>query len=241
MDEVVVHPAKIIKGTVTAIEALTHDIRRVRIKPAKTMAFSPGQYATLQFTPEHIRPYSWAGLPDDDEMEFQIRQVPGGRVTEYVFSTLKVGDTVRISGPLGTSYLRQKHSGPMLCVGGGTGIAPIVSVVRGAMAANMHNPVHVYFGVRSQEDSYDLDRLRRIAQEHGNMQLHVVVATGPVSKELRSGLVTDAIRVDLPGLQDWVGYFCGAPAMVEALSRVAKTLGMPPEKIHADAFYPSGI
>ena len=241
MDEVVVHPAKIIKGTVTAIEALTHDIRRVRIKPAKTMAFSPGQYATLQFTPEHIRPYSWAGLPDDDEMEFQIRQVPGGRVTEYVFSTLKVGDAVRISGPLGTSYLRQKHSGPMLCVGGGTGIAPIVSVVRGAMAANMHNPVHVYFGVRSQEDSYDLDRLRRIAQEHGNMQLHVVVATGPVSKELRSGLVTDAIRDDLPGLQDWVGYFCGAPAMVEALSRVAKTLGMPPEKIHADAFYPSGI
>jgi ferredoxin-NAD(P)+ reductase (naphthalene dioxygenase ferredoxin-specific) len=241
MDEVVVHPAKIIKGTVTAIEVLTHDIRRLRIKPAKAMAFSPGQYATLQFTPDHIRPYSWAGLSDDDEMEFQIRQVPGGRVTDYVFATLKPGDAVRISGPLGTSYLRQKHTGPMLCVGGGTGIAPIVSILRGAMAANMHNPVHVYFGVRSQEDSYDLERLRRIAQEHGNMQLHVVVATGPVSKGLRSGLVTDAIRADLPDLQDWVGYFCGAPAMVEALSSVAKTLGMSLEKIHADAFYPSGI
>jgi ferredoxin-NAD(P)+ reductase (naphthalene dioxygenase ferredoxin-specific) len=241
MDEVVVHPAKIIKGTVTAIEVLTHDIRRLRIKPAKAMAFSPGQYATLQFTPDHIRPYSWAGLSDDDEMEFQIRQVPGGRVTDYVFATLKPGDAVRISGPLGTSYLRQKHTGPMLCVGGGTGIAPIVSILRGAMTANMHNPVHVYFGVRSQEDSYDLERLRRIAQEHGNMQLHVVVATGPVSKGLRSGLVTDAIRADLPDLQDWVGYFCGAPAMVEALSSVAKTLGMSLEKIHADAFYPSGI
>jgi ferredoxin-NAD(P)+ reductase (naphthalene dioxygenase ferredoxin-specific) len=241
MDEVVVHPAKIIKGTVTAIEVLTHDIRRLRIKPAKAMAFSPGQYATLQFTPDHIRPYSWAGLSDDDEMEFQIRQVPGGRVTDYVFSTLKVSDAVRISGPLGTSYLRQKHTGPMLCVGGGTGIAPIVSILRGAMEADMHNPVHVYFGVRSQEDSYDLERLRRIAQEHGNMQLHVVVATGPVSKGLRSGLVTDAIRADLPDLQDWVGYFCGAPAMVEALSSVAKTLGISLEKIHADAFYPSGI
>jgi ferredoxin-NAD(P)+ reductase (naphthalene dioxygenase ferredoxin-specific) len=68
-----------------------------------------------------------------------------------------------------------------------------------------------------------------------------VVATGPVSKGLRSGLVTDAIRADLPDLQDWVGYFCGAPAMVEALSSVAKTLGMSLEKIHADAFYPSGI
>jgi ferredoxin-NAD(P)+ reductase (naphthalene dioxygenase ferredoxin-specific) len=113
MDEVVTHPAKIIKGTVTAIDVLTHDIRRVRIKPAKSMAFSPGQYATLQFTPDHIRPYSWAGLPQDNEMEFLIRQVPGGRVTGYVFSSLKPGDAVRISGPLGTSYLRQKHNGPM--------------------------------------------------------------------------------------------------------------------------------
>jgi ferredoxin-NAD(P)+ reductase (naphthalene dioxygenase ferredoxin-specific) len=241
MDEVVVHPAKIIKGTVMAIETLTHDIRRLRIKPAKPMAFSPGQYASLQFTPDHIRPYSWAGLPDDEEMEFQIRQVPGGRVTDYVFSTLKVGDAVRISGPLGTAYLRQKHTGPMLCVGGGTGIAPIVSIVRGAMAADMHNPVHVYFGVRSQEDSYDLERLRRIAQEHGNMTLHVVVATGPVSDDQRSGLVTDAIQQDLPALNNFVGYFCGAPAMVEALHAVAQKLGMPPPHIHADAFYPSGL
>jgi ferredoxin-NAD(P)+ reductase (naphthalene dioxygenase ferredoxin-specific) len=174
-------------------------------------------------------------------MEFQIRQVPGGRVTDYVFSTLKVGDAVRISGPLGTAYLRQKHTGPMLCVGGGTGIAPIVSIVRGAMAADMHNPVHVYFGVRSQEDSYDLERLRRIAQEHGNMTLHVVVATGPVSDDQRSGLVTDAIQQDLPALNNFVGYFCGAPAMVEALSSLAQSLGMPLDKIHADAFYPSGI
>jgi ferredoxin-NAD(P)+ reductase (naphthalene dioxygenase ferredoxin-specific) len=213
----------------------------LRIKPAKPMAFSPGQYATLQFTPDHIRPYSWAGLPNDDEMEFHIRQVPGGRVTDYVFSSLKVGDAVRISGPMGTAYLRQKHTGPMLCVGGGTGIAPIVSIVRGAMAANMHNPVHVYFGVRSQEDSYDLERLRRLAQEHGNMTLHVVVATGPVHAGLRSGLVTDAIQQDLPALKNFVGYFCGAPAMVEALSSLAQSLGMPLDNIHADAFYPSGI
>ena len=241
MDEVVVHPAKIIKGTVMAIETLTHDIRRLRIKPAKPMSFSPGQYATLQFTPDHIRPYSWAGLPGDEDMEFQIRQVPGGRVTDYVFSTLKVGDAVRISGPLGTAYLRQKHLGPMLCVGGGTGIAPIISIVRGAMAADMHNPVHVYFGVRSQEDCYDVARLRRIAQEHGNMTLHVVVATGPVSHDQRSGLVTDAIQQDLPALKNFVGYFCGAPAMVEALNSVAQSLGIPLENIHADAFYPSGI
>jgi ferredoxin-NAD(P)+ reductase (naphthalene dioxygenase ferredoxin-specific) len=87
MDEVIAHPAKIIKGTVLSVEALTHDIRRLRIKPAKPMAFSPGQYASVQFTPDHIRPYSWAGLPHDDEMEFQIRLVPGGRFTPFCCSS----------------------------------------------------------------------------------------------------------------------------------------------------------
>lgn len=241
MDEVIAHPAKIIKGTVLAIEALTHDIRRLRIKPAKPMAFSPGQYASVQFSPDHIRPYSWAGLPDDPDMEFQIRQVPGGRVTDHVFKQLAVGDAVRISGPMGTAYLRQKHTGPMLCVGGGTGIAPVLSIVRGAMAAGMHNPIHLYFGVRSQDDLYDAERLQRLANEHGQMQVNIVVATGAVLPGQRSGLVTDAIRQDLPRLQAFRGYFCGAPAMVEALNTVAQQLGMPPSHVHADAFYPSGL
>lgn len=241
MDEVIAHPAKIIKGTVLAIEHLTHDIRRLRIKPAKPMAFSPGQYASVQFTPDHVRPYSWAGLPDDEEMEFQIRLVPGGRVTDHVFNTLAVGDAVRISGPMGTAYLRQKHTGPMLCVGGGTGLAPVLSIVRGAMAASMHNPIHLYFGVRSGDDLYDAERLQRLAHEHGQMQVHIVVATGDVAKGQRSGLVTDAIAKDLPNLQDFAGYFCGAPAMVEALDALARRLGMAPSHIHADAFYPSGL
>lgn len=241
MDEVIAHPAKIIKGTVLAIEALTHDIRRLRIKPAKPMAFSPGQYASVQFTPDHVRPYSWAGLPEDEEMEFQIRQVPGGRVTDYVFSKLAVGDAVRISGPMGTAYLRQKHTGPILCVGGGTGIAPVMSIVRGAIAAGMHNPIHLYFGVRSSEDVYDAERLQRLAHEHGHMQVHMVVATGAVRKGQRSGLVTDAIRLDWPHLQNFCGYFCGAPAMVEALNSLVQQLGMPLSQIHADAFYPSGL
>ncbi len=241
MDEVVTHPAKIIKGTVVLVEELTHDIRRVRVRPAKPLEFSPGQYATLQFTPDHIRPYSWAGLPSDEEMEFQIRQVPDGRVTDYVFTKLAVGDAIRVSGPLGTAYLRKKHVGPILCVGGGTGIAPVMSIVRGAIQAGMTNPIHLYFGVRSQEDLYDAERWVALASEHGSMKVNIVVATGHAANGQRSGLVTDAIKKDFPDLKNFCAYFCGAPAMVEALNALAKELGMEPTKIHADAFYPSGI
>lgn len=241
VDEVVVHPARIIKGTVTAIEQATHDIRRVRVKLAKPLEFSPGQYATLQFTPEHVRPYSMAGLPGDAEMEFQIRLVPGGRVTEYVFDQLAVGAAIRVSGPFGTAYLRRKHTGPMLCVGGGTGLAPVLSIVRGALEAGMDNPIHLYFGVRSQQDLYDAERLQALAALHPNLKVNLVIATGPVEPGQRSGLVTDVIRQDFGSLAGWRAYLCGAPAMVEALSLLATSLGMEPGQVHADAFYPSGV
>lgn len=241
VDEVVTHPAKIIKGTVTSIEQATHDIRRIKVKLAKPLEFSPGQYATLQFTPDHIRPYSMAGLPGDEEMEFHIRKVHGGRVTEYIFGELKVGSNIRISGPLGTAYLRRKHTGPMLCVGGGTGLAPVLSIVRGALAEGMTNPIHLYFGVRSQEDLYDAERLQAMADQHPQLKVHVVVATGPVDGAWRSGLVTDAIESDFKSLDGWRAYLCGAPAMVEALSLIVAKLGIASEHVHADAFYPSGV
>lgn len=241
IDEVVVHPARIIKGTVTAIESVTHDIRRLRVKPAKPLEFSPGQYAMVQFTPEHVRPYSMAGLDGDEALEFQIRRVPGGQVTDYVFDHLAVGASLRISGPLGTAYLRRKHTGPMLCVGGGTGIAPVLSIVRGAIEAGMDNPIHLYFGVRSMEDLYDRQRLQELAQAHPQLHVQVVIATGPVEAGLRSGLVTDAIARDWPDLSGWRAYLCGAPAMVEALDRLVTRLGLAPSQVHADAFYPSGV
>ena len=241
VDEVVVHTARIVKGTVTAIEEVTHDIRRVRVKLAKPIQFSAGQYATVQFTPEHIRPYSMAGLQDDAEMEFHIRRVPDGRVTAFIFDALHVGAGLRISGPLGTAYLRQKHTGPMLCVGGGTGLAPVLSIVRGALAAGMQNPIHLYFGVRSVEDVYDADRLYALAAVHPNVTVHIVVATGAAGAGLRSGLVTDAIENDLVHLAGWRAYLCGAPAMVDALNLLVTRMGVEPGHVHADAFYPSGV
>lgn len=239
-DEIVIHPARIIKGTVVAVESPTHDIRRLRIRLAKPLEFSPGQYATLQFSPEHARPYSMAGLERDDEMEFHIRKVPGGRVTEYVFDHVREGTTVRLSGPLGTAYLRRAHTGPMLCVGGGTGLAPVLSIVRGALESGMSNPIQLYFGVRSPQDLYDAERLEALAARHPNLTVHIVIATGDAEPGQRRGLVTDAIEQDHPNLTGWRAYLCGAPVMVEALSLLVARLGMNPAHVHADAFYPSG-
>ncbi|WP_332740229.1 2Fe-2S iron-sulfur cluster-binding protein [Hydrogenophaga sp.] len=237
-DEVVVHPARIIKATVVAIESPTHDIRRLRLKPAKPLEFSPGQYAQLQFTPDHIRPYSMAGLCTDGELEFHVRRVPDGRVTGYIERELKVGDAVRVTGPLGSAYLRRKHTGPMLCVAGGTGLAPILSIVRGVVASGMHNPIHLYFGVRSERDVYGQDWLAELQQRYPKLKVHTVVASGR-APGCRTGLVTDAIEQDWPDLQGFRAYLCGAPPMVEAASRLVQRMGVVPGQMYADAFYAS--
>jgi ferredoxin-NAD(P)+ reductase (naphthalene dioxygenase ferredoxin-specific) len=233
----VVHPARIVKATVQAVETMTHDIRRVLLKPARPIAFSPGQYAQLQFTPEHVRPYSMAGLMDDVTLEFHVRVVPGGRVSGHVAHALKPGDAVRVSGPLGTAYLRRKHEGPMLCVAGGTGLAPILSIVRGAIAGGMCNPIHLYFGVRSPRDIYGAPWLAHLQREHPALTVLVVVAAGGDPRAQRCGLVTEAIEQDLGRLDGWRAYLCGAPPMVEAASALVRRRGIDPAHVHADAFY----
>ncbi|MEO8807930.1 MAG: 2Fe-2S iron-sulfur cluster-binding protein [Burkholderiaceae bacterium] len=239
-DEVVVHPARIVKATVISIEDMTHDIKRLRLKPAKPVEFSPGQYVQLQFTPEHARPYSMAGLDGDGNFEFHVRLVPDGRVTGYIARDLKPGDAVRVSGPLGSAYLRRKHEGPMLCVAGGTGLAPILSILRGAVSEGMRNPIHLYFGVRSPRDVYGLAWLEQLQAEHPELKTHVVVSSGGNPATQRCGLVTEAIEQDLGDLSGWRAYLCGSPPMVEASMLLARRKGIAAEHVHADAFYTQG-
>ncbi len=240
-DEIVTHPARIIKATVTAIEDATHDIKVIRLKPAKPLSFSPGQYATLQFTPDHVRPYSMASLCTDGELEFHVRRVPDGRVTGYLFNELKVGDAVRVAGPLGTAYLRKRHEGPMLCVAGGTGLAPILSILRGTIDAGMANPVYVYFGVRSPQDIYGLEQLQVLQTALPSLKVEVIVTTDDdQGSGKRIGLVTDAIAHDISDFQGWRAYVCGAPPMVEATAALLKQRGIQEQHVYADAFYASG-
>ncbi len=239
-DEIVTHPARIIKATVTAIDDVTHDIRRIRLRPARPLSYSPGQYATLQFTPDHVRPYSMAGLCTDEALEFHVRRVPEGRVSNYVFEQLQPGDAVRVSGPLGTAYLRARHDGPMLCVAGGTGLAPILSIVRGAIAAGMDNPIRLYFGVRSPADIYGLEQIDALRAALPSLQVDVVVTTDGNASGRRVGLVTEAIAADMDDFRGWRAYVCGAPPMVEAAAALLKQRGIDERQLHADAFYASG-
>lgn len=241
-DEVVMHPARILKGTVTDFEVLAHDVRRLRLKLNKPLDFSPGQYVTLQFWPEAIRSYSMAGLPNDDELEFHIRIVPEGRVTALLDERLSLGASVKLNGPMGASYLRRKHIGPMLCIAGGTGLAPMLSVIRGALEGRMQNDIHLYFGVRAERDVYGLSFLEELARDFPQFHYHIVLSN-PESDQgtgYRTGWVTDVVAEHFRRLDGWKVYLAGPPPMVEAANTLVTQMGVPFEHIHADAFYASG-
>jgi naphthalene 1,2-dioxygenase ferredoxin reductase component len=241
VEDIIVHPSKIIKTKVLEVRDMTHDIKRVRLGLSKPFEFSPGQYATLQFTPEHIRPYSMAVTSAGDEVEFHIRLVPGGRVTSYVANELKAGDSVRLSGPLGTAYLRQKSVDPVICIAGGTGLAPVLSILRGMADSGMNNPVHVYFGVRSPVDVYGLGWLEELRKKLPELTTHVIVATAGENGAYRTGVLTDAINEDFDSLKGWRAYVAGAPVMVDAASILLSQKGVDPGHIYADAFYASRV
>lgn len=236
-DEIVMHPTRTVKTTVTSFTPLCHDVWRLRLKPAKPFLWSAGQFVRLTFPGGGMRSYSMAGRPQDEELEFHIRIVAEGRVTPGLTQTLHPGVAVKLNGPMGASWLRQKHTGPILCVAGGTGLAPQLSIIRSALAAGMTQPIYLYYGSRWAADLYGLDELENLAQAYGHFHYQLVLSQAPAAGKVRSGRLPAAVAADFASLAGWKVYPAGPPAMVEAMTRQALALGALADDIHADAFY----
>jgi CDP-4-dehydro-6-deoxyglucose reductase/ferredoxin-NAD(P)+ reductase (naphthalene dioxygenase ferredoxin-specific) len=240
-EELIVHPERFMRCKVAALEDLTHDIKRVvlRIESGGPYTFTAGQYAKVEFVPLVTRDYSMANVPghaDASLIEFHIRAVPGGNASQFVHARLAVGQTVRVNGPHGASYLRENHQGAMLAIAGGSGLAPIESIVGRALAAGSAQPIHLYFGVRALRDVYHEDLFRQWAARHPNFR-YTIVLSNEQAAGYAHGLVTDVVARDLDDVGGMKAYLAGPPVMVEAATGLLTGLGMAARDIHADAFY----
>lgn len=233
-----VHPAQALDGVVTWLDDLTHDIKRVRIarEDRAPLLFSAGQYAQISFNGVPARSYSMANQQGDDYVEFHIRRVPGGATSTHVHDGLKTGDKVRLELPLGASFLRQNHSGAILCIAGGSGLAPITSIVETALAHGLKQPIHVYFGARAKRDLYFLEHFETLAERHFNLTFTPVLSE-TWSPTYRSGFVTQIVAEDIADLDGWKAYVAGPPQMVDAAMRMALASGLRNHDMHADVFF----
>lgn len=240
-EEFIVHPSRVMQCRVVTLIPLTHDIvgLRMKIENGGPFTFSAGQYARLELpsAPGVVRDYSMANCPGDAMLEFYVRILPQGQVSRAL-AQLRVGDLVRVSGPLGTSYLRAQHPGPLLAIAGGSGLAPVRSIVDSALANGESREMHVYFGARSARDVYLHDTFA--CWRARGVLTHVVLSepTG-LAAPYRDGLVSDAVAADFADLKGYKVYLAGPPPMVDAATEVVRARGVPTRDIHADAFYPA--
>jgi CDP-4-dehydro-6-deoxyglucose reductase/ferredoxin-NAD(P)+ reductase (naphthalene dioxygenase ferredoxin-specific) len=228
---------------VAGLAQATHDIRIVRLEVLEggPYSFSAGQYASVTFPGLPPRDYSMANRPDEQVLEFHIRLIPGGAVTPFVQSQIRLDDLVHVEGPYGASYWRDRHTGPILALAGGSGLAPIKSIVDTALAAGARQAITLYFGVRAERDLYAAEHFAALAALHPNLRFVPVLSEPGGPTQRRSGFLADAVRADLAGDRDALdgakAYLAGPPIMVETATAALHELGLRRQDCHADAFY----
>ncbi|KRE96647.1 NAD(P)H-flavin reductase [Frateuria sp. Soil773] len=197
----------------------------------------PGQYLDILLEGGKRRPFSIANGPQPDgAIELHVRHVAGGGFTSWVSDRLRIGDRLRIEGPLGTFVPREDSERPMIFMAGGTGFAPIKAIVEHFIGLGTRRPMQVYWGARSETELY----LRTLAEgwtrDVPNLRFHAVVSEPGAAAGVRRGLVHEAVLQDHPDLSAWDLYMSGPPAMIDAGRQRFLGAGLPEERLYYDSF-----
>lgn len=151
-----------------------------------------------------------------------------------------MGERLSLEGPFGSTHLRPEESGPLVAIAGGSGLAPIKSILRTALQSAGERKVDLFFGVRDEEDVYDETTLNLLAARHPNVRLEILLSAPSEKTGRRVGTLPDVLARELPTYSDARYYLAGPPAMVEAVSTLAIKKGIRPDRIHSDPFHLSG-
>ncbi len=233
-------PCRVVSITRPAEDVAVLDLR---LPMNENMMFVAGQYVDLLLKDGKRRSYSIACPPQPEgvsHVELHIRHLPGGHFTDKLFGAqVKERDVMRFEGPLGSFYLREDGTKPIVFVASGTGFAPIKAIIEYAIRRGMKRPMRLYWGCRAKRDLYMPDLPQKWAAEVAGFEF-VPVLSEPSAADGwsgRTGFVHQAVMQDFPDLSGHQVYACGAPVMVDSARAdfVAKC-GLPEEEFYADSF-----
>jgi CDP-4-dehydro-6-deoxyglucose reductase, E3 len=227
---------------VERVERLNHDVAEVNLKlPGDDgMRFLAGQYIDILLKDGKRRSFSLANPPQQDQvLQIHVRNYPGGKFSHYVFCELQERTILRLEGPLGTFFLREDSLKPMLFMAGGTGFAPIKSIIEYALRQSVRRNMTLYWGARSAEDLYMAELPRRWQEQHSSFRFIPVLSEPKPGDRWtgRRGLVHQALAEDFSDLSGYQVYACGPPAMVDAGHRLfTQARGLPDVEFYSDPF-----
>ena len=222
-------------ATVETFERLVPGVIAFSCRPGQPVPFLPGQYVLLQVPGGQRRAYSMANI-EAETLAFVVKEKPGGHASRYLFEELAAGDTVSLEGPYGRAYLRIPQVREIVCVAGGSGLAPILSVIEGALARPDTPGIRLFFGANTAEELFMVDEMQALAAEHDRFSLTLAVRDG--APGAATGLVGDIALAAMEDLVECDFYMAGPPGLIDALLRPVMRCGkVRPERIFFDRFY----
>ncbi|MGB0238515.1 MAG: NADH:ubiquinone reductase (Na(+)-transporting) subunit F [Cycloclasticus sp.] len=241
------HPLETFKGKISNTQMLTHDIMEVVVELDRTIQFSAGQFADIGLDGfSRHRSYSFANAPEQNGQKtlcFHVRNVPGGDYTQWLFEKDRKGESFELHGPSGAFWLRTSEA-PILGVAGGSGMAPLKSILDDAFNNNIKRPVTYLFGARTQRDLYCLDEMKTLEEKWpATFKFIPVLSEEPDDSDWtgKRGLVTDFINDETAGfsVSDSHAYLCGPPGMIDATLVKLEQANVSLNHIHYDKFLDS--
>ena len=235
------------RARIEFIRDLTYDIKHFRfelLSPAE-IDYKAGQYVQVQSQPygdiadSVYRAYSMCGhAQTKNQVELMVRLVPEGVCTTYLFNHVKVGDEVLLTGPYGDFYLRDSDR-RMICIAGGSGMAPIRSIIMGMTADEIQRRRPIFFfGARTKTDLFMMEEWLELEAKHEAFKF-VPALSAPDPEDNwngASGRITDVVAQYVPDAHGCEGYLCGSPGMLNACVDVLTRLGVQEEHIYYDKF-----
>jgi len=230
-------PARVTEKTL-----LAPDVMRIKIKlpNAQRLQFLAGQYLEILLDEGKRRAFSIASSPQsEDEIELHIRHVDGGGFTGWVFDELKERDILRLEAPLGTFFIRNdKLERPMILMGGGTGIAPLKSMLEDLLENQDTRPLHLFWGARSRADLYMHAQAQKWAEQNRHIQYSSALLEAEDAKTSGSfnGFVHQAVLQQYPDVSGFDIYMSGPPAMIDTSRSAFLEHGAEKQRIFFDSF-----
>lgn len=233
-----------VRTRVAAIEPVTSDIVSLRLDVVEpeTFEFKPGQYVDLSVPgTDEKRSFSIATTQaTPDKLEFLIKKYPGGLFAGLLEEGLAPGDEIMVNGPYGSCTLRNGHVLPIICIGGGAGMAPLLSLLRHVSETGLNRPVRFYYGARTAADLFYLDEIAALGEKIADFRFLACLSESadgaPDGVEVAEGNVTDIVNEHESDLARTEVYFCGPPPMVDAALALADQHSVPRDQTFYDKF-----
>jgi len=237
------HPIQEAVAEVVSKDRVTHDMRHLVLKlvDPTEIAFWPGQYVDIAIPDsDETRSFSMANVSsrESGQLEFVIRCYPDGKFSHFLDTDLAVGDRLNVVGPFGVFTLRDGRDSDLVFVGGGAGMAPILSVLRSLAERGSTRRTTYYYGARAQRDLCFEKELYALSESLPNFRYVPALSEADDSEpwDGEVGLITDVVKKYETDLSATDSYVCGPPPMVEAAMDVLLELGAPEKNIYYDKF-----